>query len=67
MKTALVKLIQLLESDGYRFDFDVINNAFEEEKQQIIEAHNKGQQYYNPGYNPNVSEQYYNETFKNNP
>lgn len=34
------------------------------EKEQILFAHNAGQQYYNPGYNPDVSEAYFNTIFK---
>jgi hypothetical protein len=35
------------------------------EKEQILFAHNAGQCYYNPGYNPNVSEAYFDTIFKN--
>lgn len=71
MKTAMQELYEDLEkfkeitstisiTDVQRM---IGHYALEKEKQQIIEAHNKGQQYYNPGYNPDVSEQYYKETF----
>lgn len=78
MKTALQELIEKLqelednvpyamEREATRYCKILANDYLEKEKQQIIESHNKGQQYYNPGYNPDISEQYYNETYKNNP
>lgn len=43
MKTAVDKLIETLEDDGYRFDKDVVDNAREEFKQQIIDFTKKCQ------------------------
>lgn len=61
MKTALDKLIEKLEDDGYRFDKDIIDEARADFKQQIIKAYKQGA--YN--YNGRQSEDYFNETFKN--
>lgn len=75
MKTALQKLISILieeseqNKENYNYNtgiqkaIKVAENLLKDEKQQIIESHNKGQQFYNPGYNPDTSEKYYNETF----
>lgn len=37
MKTAIHELIELLEDDGYRFNPNIIQEALEKEKQQIID------------------------------
>lgn len=78
MKTAMQELIQfaienafnITDESGVRYvviDYEEMklqfDNLLEKEKQQIIEAHNRGQKYYNPGYKPDVSEKYYSKTF----
>ena len=71
-KSAMQQLIDFLEPELKMHDFlqlpahEKAKELLETEKQQIIDAHNKGQQYYNSGYNPTVSEQYYTSTFTTN-
>lgn len=70
MKTAMQNVIDYLQ-EMLDDDFDsrtkyiqeLCEKSLEKEKQQIIESHNKGQQFYNSGYNPDTSEKYYSETF----
>jgi hypothetical protein len=78
MKTAMQELIEKLKfrkenncnklSDVLFFDGILaiieVENYLEKEKQQIINSHSKGQQWNKPGYNPDVSEQYYKETYE---
>lgn len=62
-KTAVEWLIEELNDNGFRYldlATDIIEQAKEMEKEQIIEAHGSKQ------YHKSISgEQYYNETFKN--
>lgn len=57
----LVENIHYLHSTKWN---DIIEQAKEMEKQQIIDAHNDGHNYYDE-YDGIDSEEYYNETFKN--
>lgn len=73
MKTAIQNAIKEIaelwsspsDQPTYSQVFDILEAKLPEEKQNIINAHSKGQQYFNPGYNPDISEQYYNKTFNN--
>lgn len=66
MKTAIEMLVEYYEELVPGIENVGIDKFLDLEKQQIINAHNKGQQYYNSGYNPTVSEYYYNEAFETN-
>lgn len=63
MKTVVDEIAEYLKTLGIVLNEKTVVEYKEKHKQQIIEAHNKGQQYFNPGYNPDIAEQYYNETF----
>ena len=68
MKTAMQELIEKL-SNSIKFEYrNELVNALEKEKEQIIQAHNKGQSDYNPSLESIKfeSEQYYNQTYNQN-
>lgn len=73
MKTVLEELIALINKK--RKESDIQNTLLsscaieaekllEKEKQQIINAFSKGQQWNKSGYNPKASERYYDEFYK---
>lgn len=73
-KTAMQELLEDLISDRDSEVLGIAKQAIQEciitvtsyletEKQQIIEAHKKGQLWNKSGYNLDECEQYYNETY----
>ena len=74
MNTALIELKNYIDIDvtlkmctkeyANRIKWYIDEFFIEKEKQQIIDAHSKGQQWNKSGYNPDVSEQYYKETYE---
>jgi len=67
MKTVIDELIEQLERTIPEVkNGNAIDKAYwkEKEKQQIINAHSKGQQWNKSGYNPETAEQYYKETYE---
>jgi predicted anti-sigma-YlaC factor YlaD len=67
MKTAVEWLVEQLDVETVltrRQLSDVINQAKEMEKEQIVDAHFEGQCDETEGYPKEIAEQYYNETFK---
>jgi len=65
-ESAMQELKQRLNEIGFEGVDDFINPFLEKEKQQIIDAHMKGQLWNKSGYNPNECQKYYSETFNNN-
>lgn len=63
MKTPIEEMVEYLKTFGVVLNEKTIQEYNEKFKHNITNAHNKGQQHYNAGYNPDISEQYYNETF----
>ena len=61
LETIMPKLVYISKSNKVKFD-ELIKQAKEMEKEQIVDAHYQG--YRNDIGTTEVSEQYYNETFK---
>ena len=71
MKTAVTEVMEIIEMEhnngveiSQKMLWKMLLKAKEKEKHQIIDAHSKGQQWNKSGYNPDVSEQYYKETYE---